>query len=451
MPIQETSLSPYWSVRRAFIGPFWAAVALLCCCSQEEAQENPIVPEGPAPERELFLGPREGAPGAKKAPYPELLKLSFVEHSRSLPVGGTWREHPLLHDFNGDGHADLVASNREEDGLNTWFAPGAEDGSWSLVTEGLPRDLMYGGSDAGDLDGDGDPDLVFGSLLDGLRVFLNEGELRWKESPSEHDNPFRMLDVCLGRLNADDHLDVVGIGHFSGTGAGVFLGSGDGSFRRAPESEAIFDAQTFGTVIELEDLDGDGDDDLFFCCKAGPRVFRTEQTEEGLSWTASSAGLPTTTIGNIVRACLPVDLNADGRPELVVGELTDPNVSEDLRQTAAVYSFDQASARWELVDSGLPTHLSVTDAASADLDGDGHADIVLVSIEEGVVIYRGDGALQFTFAGQVSHAPNPRIALGDANADGRVDVCMLHGATKSNPDGGGVQVFLNTALAWTER
>ena len=67
------------------------------------------------------------------------------------------------------------------------------------------------------------------------------------------------------------------------------------------------------------------------------------------------------------------------------------------------------------------------------------------------MIYRGDGALQFTFAGQVSHAPNPRIALGDANADGRVDVCMLHGATKSNPDGGGVQVFLNTALAWTER
>ena len=399
----------------------------------------------------LFLRPPGDVSGAEETARPELPRLSFAEHSRGLTIGGTWREHPLLHDFNGDGHADLVASNREEDGLNSWIAPAEEDGSWSLVTAGLPRDLMYGGSDAGDLDGDGHPDLVFGSHLDGLRVFLNKGELQWTESPSEHDNPFRMLDVCLGNLNADDHLDVVGIGHFSGTGAGVFLGSGDGRFRRVPESETIFDAQTFGTVVELKDLDGDGDDDLFFCCKAGPRVFRTNQTEGGLSWTPVSAGLPTTSIGNIARACLPADLNADGRPELVFGELSDPNMSEGLRRTAAVYSFDQASARWELVESGLPTHLSVTDAASADLDGDGHADIVLVSVEEGVVIYRGDGALRFTSAGQVSRAPNPRVALGDTNADGRVDVCMLHGATKSNPDGGGVQVFLNTALAWTER
>lgn len=451
VPIQESNLSPLWGIRGASIGPCLAAIALFCCCSQAETPEKTSEPEGPAPGKQLFLGPREGASGAKKPALPDLPKVSFVQHSRGLAVGGTWREHPLLHDFNGDGNADMVASNREEDGLNTWIAPTSEGGDWSLVTEGLPRDLMYGGSDAGDLDGDGDPDLVFGSHLDGLRVFLNGGELQWTESPSEHDNPFRMLDVCLGNLNADEHLDVVGIGHFSDSGAGVFLGLGDGTFRRAPESETIFEASTFGTVIELSDLDGDGDDDLFFCCKAGPRVFLTEQTEEGLTWTPSSAGLPTTSIGNIVRACLPADLNGDGTPELVVGELTDPNMSEDLRRTAAVYSFDQANARWDLVDSGLPTHLSVTDAASADLDGDGHADIVLVSIEEGVMIYRGDGTLRFTSVGQVSRAPNPRVALGDANGDGRVDICMLHGATKSNPDGGGVQVFLNTAMAWTER
>ena len=81
--------------------------------------------------------------------------------------------------------------------------------------------MMYGGSDAGDLDGDGDPDLVFGSHLDGLRVFINGGDLQWTESSSQHENPFRMLDVCLGHLDGDEHLDVVGIGHFAGTGAGA--------------------------------------------------------------------------------------------------------------------------------------------------------------------------------------------------------------------------------------
>ena len=88
---------------------------------------------------------------------------------------------------------------------------------------------------------------------------------------------------------------------------------------------------------------------------------------------------------------------------------------------------------------------------TADMDGDGHADLVLASIEEGVVVYKGDGALRFTLAGQIASAPNPRIALGDANGDGLVDLCMLHGATKSIPDGGGVQVFLNSDDVWTER
>ncbi|MCH2104439.1 MAG: VCBS repeat-containing protein, partial [Planctomycetes bacterium] len=197
--------------------------------------------------------------------------------------------------------------------------------------------------------------------------------------------------------------------------------------------------------------DGDGDDDLFFCCKAGPRVFLTDQSEGGLSWTPASGGLPKTSIGNITRACLPVDLDGDGKPELITGELTDPQMPKEQRLTAAVYSFNPESSGWSLVDSGLPSQLSVTDAASADMDGDGHADIVLASIQEGVVVYKGDGALRFTLAGQIASAPNPRIALGDANGDGLVDICMLHGATKSIPDGGGVQVFLNSDDAWTER
>ena len=383
--------------------------------------------------------------------FPKLPILPFVQQSQGLASGGTWREHPLLHDFNGDDRADLIASNREEDGLNAWRAPSSKGEAWELAIEGFPRNLMYGGSDAGDLDGDGDSDLVFGAHSDGLRVFLNGGDLKWTESPSQHKRPFRMLDVCLGHLNDDDHLDVVGICHFSNTGACVYLGDGKGSFRHLPESESIFNSTTFGTVINLADLDGDGDDDLFFCCEKGPRVFRTQVGSEGLSWTPSSKGLPTTSIGNIARACFPADLDGDGLPELVAGQLTDPKTPRDELLTAAVYAWDPGTEIWELAESGLPTHNSVTDAATADFDGDGHVDILLVSIEEGAVIYRGDGALGFTFAGQIVRNPNPRVALGDANGDGRVDVCMLHGATKSRPDGGGVQVFLNTAEAWRDR
>jgi len=429
---------------------------LLCTCSEPEESHSSESEESHSSEPEAppvldltnFLGPAPSASEGPQSRSPEIPVLAFVEHSRGLASGGTWREHPLLHDFTGDGRADMIASNREEDGLNAWRAPSAAKGGWALTIEGLPRDLMYGGSDAGDLDGDGDPDLVFGSHLDGLRVFLNEGGMNWTESASKHENPFRMLDVSLGNLNGDGILDVVGIGHFSQSGAGVYLGDGEGSFQRLPESESIFDSTTFGTVVELADLDADGDDDLFFCCEKGPRVFRTEAGAERLSWIPSSEGLPTTSIGNIVRACFPADLDGDGTPELIAGQLTDPSIAFEDRRTADVYAWDAENSRWDRAESGLPHKLSITDAAAADFDDDGHVDILLVSIEEGAVIYRGDGALGFTLAGQISRVPNPRVALGDANGDGRMDICMLHGATKSKPDGGGVQVFLNTAKAW---
>lgn len=427
------------------------SLSLLCACSESVEDPASSPSEEPKVDHALFLGPIKSDPATHMDNAPQLPQLAFVAYSDGLARGGTWREHPLMHDFNGDDRDDLIASNREEDGLNAWRAPSAEAGGWDLSIEGLPRDMMYGGSDAGDLDGDGDPDLVFGSHLDGLRVFLNGGDLQWTESSSQHESPFRMLDVSLGHLDADEHLDVVGIGHFTGTGAGAFLGLGDGSFRLLPESKTIFREMTFGTVVELADLDGDGDDDLFFCCEEGPRVFRTQLGEEGLSWTPASVGLPRSSIGNIARACLPADLDGDGTPELIAGQLTDPSVPEDARLTAGVYSWDQESERWDLVESGLPTRLSVTDAAASDFDGDGHTDILLVTVEEGAVIYRGDGALHFTLAGQIARVPNPRVALGDANGDGRVDVCILHGATKSRPDGGGVQVFLNTADAWIDR
>ena len=80
----------------------------------------------------MFLGSKRGASSHQPEPASDLPKLHFVEHSQGLAAGGTWREHPLFHDLNGDGNDDLVASNREEDGLNVWLAPPGRAEGWSL-------------------------------------------------------------------------------------------------------------------------------------------------------------------------------------------------------------------------------------------------------------------------------------------------------------------------------
>ena len=79
--------------------------------------------------------PSDEDPNASLNRHPE---LKFVEHSEGLPSAGTWIGYPLLFDFTGDGRADLVASNREEDGYNAWMAP--EKGPWIRRIEGLPRE-----------------------------------------------------------------------------------------------------------------------------------------------------------------------------------------------------------------------------------------------------------------------------------------------------------------------
>ena len=131
--------------------PAWTATALLLCCSRPAGPANAEeTEEARRPAEAMFLGSKSVASRHQAGPVSDLPKLHFAEHSQGLAVGGTWREHPLFHDLNGDGSDDLVASNREEDGLNAWLAPPANEESWSLFIECLPRDLMYGGADAAD-------------------------------------------------------------------------------------------------------------------------------------------------------------------------------------------------------------------------------------------------------------------------------------------------------------
>src|SRR5690606_23324460 len=138
--------------------------------------------------------------------------LAFRTANEGLPVGGTWREEPLLHDFTGSGRASIVASNREEDGLNAWELV---DGAWKLRIDGMRRDLMYGGSVGADFDGDGDDDLLFASHKTCLVLYLNDGSMRWEQGP-EIERTMLLIDVATGDLDGDGLHDAVGIGQFDG-------------------------------------------------------------------------------------------------------------------------------------------------------------------------------------------------------------------------------------------
>ncbi len=380
---------------------------------------------------------------------PELPYLAFVKFDKGLPVGGTWRGYPSLVDFTGDGRADIIVSNREEDGWNAWTSTSLE-GGWERRIEGMPRDMLYGGQDAGDLNGDGHPDLVLVSHTKGLTVFLNDGQMNWT-NPNEGrlDPSAMMLDVVLANLDGDEHLDAFGISHFKG-GLKLYLGKGDGKFEFVQNSGDLIGVErAFGMQVEVADLDGDGDDDLIAGTDKGVKVFITERIEGALSWNEISEGLPVPSIGNTVRGLAPGDFNGDGKIDLAWCGLKDPLDAVGEGNHIGVYEWHAESSKWLQFDSGLDSDNAHMDLKAADFNKDGFLDLAAVETATGLTIYLGDGKGGFEKKGLVKDVyGKSKIEVGDVDGDGWTDILVSLQVQKNNRAAGGIWTLLNSPDIW---
>ena len=147
-------------------------------------------------------------------------------HAWRLGVDGTWRLfteiyfdqpwEPVVADLNGDGRMDLVVSSIQalfgDFGNVRAFLNVDGTGAFTDASSGLPSlDWFYAGLAVGDLDNDGDPDIVVGmNEAAGIRVFLNDGTARWTEAtgtglPTVLDT---VEALALGDVDRDCRLDV---------------------------------------------------------------------------------------------------------------------------------------------------------------------------------------------------------------------------------------------------
>ena len=259
----------------------------------------------------------------------------------------------------------------------------------------------------GDLDGDGNPDLVSGGG-NGLTILYGDG-IWGGISPTRMDITqvvAGISSVAIGDLNDDGIPDIVATnGNAISLGVSVWLGIGNRMY--GPRA----DINTGGPAISVAigDLDGDGDPDLAVVNNASGNVSTLFNNGHGIF--GSITNHPTGTSPYSVAIGY---FNSDGIPDLVVANNGSNTVSVLLGTGGGGFA--------QKVD--YPTGANPRSVAMGYFDGDGNLDLAVANNGSATVsVFLGDGDGTFVPKGAFGTFTAPScVAIGDLNGDGKVDL-----------------------------
>lgn len=260
---------------------------------------------------------------------------------------------------------------------------------------------------AGDIDGDGDLDLVVANGRHWPQqnfAFLNQGRGRFNLARRLGEELSTSYACELGDLNEDGNLDLV-VGNDTAPSR-VMLGSGTGTF----ELKGTLGAPTSVRSVTIAEVDGDGHLDVLMTCRGRPNQIFFGDGTGGFPQVQTFGKQNDSTIAVAV-----ADVNQDSRPDLVLANRDNqPNVillGKGKRTFSSPIAF------------GDPTGSS-RDVVVADFNRDGLVDWAIANIGSANVVFLGDGqggvleAIPFGTDDGQTYA----LAVGNMNQDDHPDI-----------------------------
>jgi len=278
-----------------------------------------------------------------------------------------------------------------------------------------------------DLDGDGIADIIAPtatgpvSLVANVMLGLAHGDPTLFTSPPL---PPDALDVRAGDVNGDGVPDLVTI---TADGLETRLGNGDATFG-PPMVSSLGLPDIFVVSLELADVDGDGHADaLALHIDPSPALLVAKGLGNGLFAAAVDhpiSGLPT----GLPQRPLLGDLDGDGIADVLCA------VAE-FNGGGHLVMFPGLAGGSLGAGQALLTGEPVLCVAAGRFDSDAAIDLA-VGTAGGVDIFHNDGSGQFTRASSVPAFPVRALQAGDLNGDGLADLAALTSGTASPASSG---------------
>ncbi len=303
-------------------------------------------------------------------------------------------------DLDGDGDLDVVVANYNQ---AQYILLNNGDATFSSSTfGGFSKSTNVA---LGDLDNDGDLDAIIIGDDTAKEIWLNNGDATFTSSTFGVNNVLSN-DIALGDLDNDGDLDAI-ITNFN-RDQEVWLNNGNATFemyRDGPESSSI------SRGIDLGDLDGDGDLDAI--------IANDNWAPQEIWYNNGDGSFNITTFGTDRSQDVAIgDLDGDGDLDAIISNY---NQSSKLWRnngdgTFAESNFGGFNPLWRAAELG-------------DFDDDGDLDAVFANALGGNSFYVNDGAGTFSYktsGGMGATASSSGVAVGDLDRDGDLDIMFAN-------------------------